>query len=176
MQQGFDSLDNISESKPLSWDPRLRSNEIDKIYSGEFLINLNCIKCKSHNITTFYTDIYKIYCTFDKIERLYYKNKCIACENSWYDIDISYCIICNGAMINFDSNLNRCICIDKPKRTREKKHIIYANNIIHNKIELESIDEQQREIVIYSEKNNKIHHNELVKSEFQIFIRKYCCF
>lgn len=130
----YDPWMNMVDSKPLTLNYEKCSHY--KIYSENF--NKYCINCKSYNVTTYYNNIYKIYNTFKEEEVFYYKNKCVACKIEWYNINISYCSICNGAMINIDSNLNKCICTEKIKHINEKKHIIYATKLIEKSIQLKS--------------------------------------
>jgi hypothetical protein len=161
-------INNYFKSYPLTWDPNLSSHEIDLIYSasnGMKATTYPCIICNSTNTKVSHNHNYRLYNTFDRIDRIYYKNICKDCDIEWYNVDISYCTDCTGYLINFECNHPLCKCIfsdrERAMKVKGKKCIVFGDKelIIH---EIDTISEYVKKYL-----ENKLDNKEVKKEEIK---------
>lgn len=167
-------INNYFKSYPLTWDPNLSSHEIDLIYSasnGMKATAYPCIICNSTNTKVSDNHNYRLYNTFDRIDRIYYKNICKDCDIEWYNVDISDCTDCTGYLINFECNHPLCKCVfsdsERAMKVKGKKCIVFADkeSIIHD------IDTISEYIKNYLE--NKLDNKEVKKADIELDEIKY---
>jgi hypothetical protein len=130
---------NYSKSYPLTFNHSLPSHELDRIYSGVFSPPIPlCFICdfktqQQCKVIVDYKYDHRICCTFDHLERIYYRNECYNCNIKWYNVIVSYCTECDGYLIDKCINHSLCKCVFpnfnvRAQKVKGKKCIIFDDN------------------------------------------------